>query len=79
MKVLFTSFLMTFSIANCFASSVIYGFSSIMLPNEIQEYVYRGFLLSLNSYEGVNSKDDLKLIHSASNSLTSPIETARGF
>ncbi len=77
MNVLITLlFLISYS-ADTFSASIIYGFSSVTLPNEIQEFVYRGFLLSLNSYKGVDPKKDLKLIHSGGNSLTSPIETAR--
>lgn len=60
-----------------FASGIVYGFSSVMLPNETQEFVYRGFILALKTYKGIDTDKDLRLIHSGSNSLTSPVETAR--
>jgi len=51
MKVLFTLlFLVSFS-TDSFSASIIYGFSSVMLPNEIQEFVYRGGIESEKIYQ----------------------------
>ena len=59
------------------SASIIYGFSSGILPNESQESVYRGFLLSLKKFKGIKADRDLKLVYSNSGSLTSPIEVAK--
>ena len=54
-----------------------YGFSSGILPNETQEFVFRGFLLGLSTYSKVDVSKDLSLQYSNSGSLTSPYMVAR--
>jgi hypothetical protein len=59
------------------SAPIIYGFSSGILPNDTQEFVFRGFLMSLKSFKDINVDKDLRLIYSNSASLTSPIDVAR--
>lgn len=59
------------------SAPIIYGFSSGILPNDTQEFVFRGFLMSLKSFKEINVDKDLKLIYSNSASLTSPIDVAK--
>lgn len=69
-----------FFLVICFeteASSIIYGFSSGILPSETQESVFRGFLLALKNFEDVQSDRDLKLVYSNTGHLTSPIDVAK--
>lgn len=64
----------------CNASSenkIVYGFSSGILPNDTQEFVYRGFLMALKKYRKINVDTDLKMVYSNSGSLLSTIEVAK--
>ena len=71
------TFLLVLSAIRVESAPIIYGFSSGILPNDTQEFVFRGFLMSLKNFKDINVDKDLKLIYSNSASLTSPIDVAR--
>jgi hypothetical protein len=76
---IFKSLFFVFVISTLRAESapIIYGFSSGILPNDTQEFVFRGFLMSLKNFKDIDVDKDLKLIYSNSGSLTSPIDVAK--